>query len=174
MGLALQGIAELVTDGMAAATIEESIDRLDGVVERLRAYIFELRSQSEKRQLDERLQELVARLGSAYPATVSLDMGVELIDGGHLEDEVVMFVAETLSNALRHANATEVEVGVDAIDGWCRIITRDNGAGFDTSSATTGMGLANLRGRAAALAGHVSVTSAPNVGTLVEIAFPIS
>jgi signal transduction histidine kinase len=173
VGLALQGISERVSDPTAASTIEDSIDSLDRVVETLRAYIFELRAREERRQLDERLQELVARLGSAYPSSVTLEIGVDRIDAGPLEDEVVKFVTETLSNALRHAMATEVEVTVDVADGWCRLTTRDNGIGFDASLPTTGMGLANLRARASRLGGQVDVSSARDVGTLVEISFPV-
>jgi signal transduction histidine kinase len=174
VGLALQGISELVHDNTAATTIEESIDRLDRVVETLRSYIFELRSSVGQRQLDERLQELVARLGSAYPATVILEIGVARLDSGQLEDEVVKFVTEALSNALRHSGATEVDVIVDADDEWCRVTVRDNGAGFEVGAPTSGMGLANLTARAARLGGHVDLTSAADVGTMVAISIPIS
>jgi signal transduction histidine kinase len=174
VGLALQGISELVHDNTAATTIEESIDRLDRVVETLRSYIFELRSSVGQRQLDERLQELVARLGSAYPATVILEIGVARLDGGQLEDEVVKFVTEALSNALRHSGATEVDVIVDADDEWCRVTVRDNGAGFEVGAPTSGMGLANMTARAARLGGHIDLTSAAGVGTMVAISIPIS
>jgi signal transduction histidine kinase len=173
VGLALQGISESVTDATAAATIEESIDRLDRVVETLRSYIFELRSRLERRQLDERIQELVARLGSAYPATVILAMGVDRLENPQVEEEVVKVVTEALSNALRHSMATEVDVGVDSDDGWCRVTVRDNGTGFDAEASSSGMGLANMRARAAGLGGHVDVNSAAGVGTLIEVSIPV-
>jgi signal transduction histidine kinase len=174
VGLALQGVSQLVSDTTAAATIEDSIDRLDRVVETLRAYIFELRSRSERRQLDERLQELIARLGSAYPAAVVLEIGIHRLDSYQLEDEVVKFVTEALSNALRHSRATEVDVIVDSDDGWCRVTIRDNGVGFDVGSATPGMGLANMTARATALGGHLELNTGPGVGTLVEISLPMT
>lgn len=173
VGLALQGISDVVSDGTAATTIEDSIDRLDLVVETLRSYIFELRSRGERRQLDERLQELVARLGSAYPANVVLEIGVDQLESTQLEDEVVKVVTEALSNALRHSGATEVDILVDSDGEWCRVSVRDNGAGFDTSLSTSGMGLANMTARAAGLGGHVDLSSAPGVGTLIEISFPV-
>jgi signal transduction histidine kinase len=174
VGLALQGISERVGDVTAAGTIEESIDRLDRVVETLRSYIFELRSRGESRQLDERLQEMVARLGSAYPATVVLEIGVDQLDGASLDDEVVKFVTEALSNALRHSGATEVDVVVDAGDEMCRVAVRDNGTGFEVESPTAGMGLANMSARAARLGGQLDLTSTPDQGTVIEISFPIS
>ena len=173
VGLALQGIAERVTDPTAASTIEESVDRLDVVVESLRAYIFQLRATGDRGQLDDRLQELVSRMGSAYPASVTLEIAVARLPTGQLEDEVVKCVSEALSNALRHSGGADVEVVVDADPDWCRIWVRDNGAGFDPASSTTGMGLANLAARAASVGGRIDVTSRPGEGTTVDVRLPI-
>ena len=159
VGLALQGIAERVTDSAAAATIDASVDRLDGVVEALRAYIFQLRTSGDRRQLDDRLQELVSRMGSAYPASVTLEIAIARLPTGQLEDEVVKFVTEALSNALRHSRGTRVEVVVDADDDSAQVVVSDNGAGFDPSLTATGMGLANLSARAEGLGGEVQVKS---------------
>jgi signal transduction histidine kinase len=173
VGLALQGIADRVTDPTAASTVEESVDRLDRVVEALRAYIFQLRATEARRQLDDRLQELVSRMGSAYPASVSLEIGMTGLNNVELEDEVVKFVTEALSNALRHSGGADVEVVVDADPEWCRIRVDDDGAGFDPASSTTGMGLANLTARAASLGGGIEVTSRPGEGTTIEVRLPI-
>ncbi|MGH8950513.1 MAG: GAF domain-containing protein [Acidimicrobiia bacterium] len=174
VGLGLQGIVERVTDATAASTLDDAVDRLDRVVEALRAYIFELRTTRGKRQLDERLQELVSRMGSAYPATVSLEIGTADLASGRLEDEVVKFVTEALSNALRHSNGTRVEVVVDADDEWCRILVRDDGVGFDQEAPPSGMGLANLAARAAILGGVAEIVSTPGSGTTVEVRLPLN
>jgi signal transduction histidine kinase len=174
VGLALQGIAERVTDRTAASTIEESVDRLDVVVEALRAYIFQLRTTGSRRQLDDRLQELVSRLGSAYPAAVTLEIGVVGLPTGQLEDEVVKFVTEALSNALRHSRGGTVEVIVDADRDWCWITVSDDGIGFDPALTPTGMGLTNLTARASRLGGDSEVTSTKGAGTRVEVRLPIS
>jgi signal transduction histidine kinase len=173
VGLALQGIAERVTDRTAAATIEESVDRLDRVVEALRAYIFQLRATGTRRQLDDRLQELVSRMGSAYPAAVTLEMGATDLPNEQLEDEVVKFVTEALSNALRHSSGDEVAVVVDVDTDWCRISVNDNGVGFDPAQSSTGMGLANMTTRAASLGGHADVRSNTGRGSRVEVRLPI-
>jgi signal transduction histidine kinase len=173
VGLALQGISERVGDSDAALTIEESIDRLDRVVEALRAYIFQLRTTKGGRELDERLQELVSRMGSAYPATVTLEFAPGEVPNGQLDEEVVKFVTEALSNALRHSKGTEVEVIVDAKDDWCRVVVTDNGVGFDPSTANTGLGLANLSARATSLGGEADVRSQEGGGTTIEVRLPI-
>jgi signal transduction histidine kinase len=174
VGLGLQGIAERVTDSTAASKVEEAIDRLDRVVESLRAYIFQLRTTRGRRQLDERLQELVSRMGSAYPTTVTLEIGTTGLANGQLEDEVVKFVTEALSNALRHSKGTEIEVIVDSDEEWCRILVRDDGVGFDQDAPPSGMGLANLAARASNLGGSADLSSNPGAGTTVEVRLPLN
>ena len=174
VGLGLQGIAELLTDDNAASTLEEAVDRLDRVVESLRAYIFQLRSTGGRRQLDDRLQELVSRLGSAYPTAVTLEIGSLGLPDEQLEDEVIKFVTEALSNALRHSKGTKIEVVVDDDGDWCRIVVRDNGVGFDPGLAHAGLGLANLSARATSLGGIAEVTSVLGRGTTVEVRLPLS
>jgi len=174
VGLGLQGISERVADTAAAATLEDAVDRLDSAVETLRSYIFQLRSRHGRRQLDERLQELVSRLGSAYPTSVTLELGVSELDDEHLEDEVMAIVTEALSNALRHSGGTQIEVLVDAVRPWCRIVVRDDGHGFDPGAIADGMGLANLSTRAKSLGGSVDIATAPGSGTTLEMRLPLS
>jgi signal transduction histidine kinase len=174
VGLALQGIAERVTDPTAASTIEESVDRLDLVVESLRAYIFQLRATGDRGQLDDRLQELVSRMGSAYPASVTLEIAVARLPTEQLEDEVVKFVTEALSNALRHSRGTQVEVIVDVDSDSAQVVVSDNGVGFDPLLEATGMGLANLRARAERLGGQIQVKRAKGSGTIVEMRMPVT
>jgi signal transduction histidine kinase len=113
-------------------------------------------------------------MGSAYPASVTLEIAMAGLPNGQLEDEVLKCVSEALSNALRHSGGADVEVVVDADSDWCRMWVRDNGAGFDPASSTTGMGLANLAARASSLGGRIDVRSGPGEGTTVEMRLPIS
>jgi hypothetical protein len=49
---------------------------------------------------------------------------------------------------------------------------RDNGAGFDPFAVVRGMGLENMKARAADAGGTFTITSAPGRGTTVEVAVP--
>jgi signal transduction histidine kinase len=173
VGIGLQGIAERVQDTSAAATLEDAVDRLDRAVESLRAYIFELRSNRGRRQLDERLQELVSRMGSAYPAAVTLEIGFAGLEDQRLEEEVYKIVTEALSNAFRHSGASSIEVAVQSDDDFCSVIVRDDGEGFDPAEVSGGMGLTNLTTRAQGRGGTVGITSDSSTGTTVEVKLPI-
>lgn len=175
VGLGLQGLTGRVEDTEAIQLLGDAIDRLDGAVERLRGYIFELRKPATLEQrLDDQLQELVSRMGSAYPTKVTLDMSLPDRDSPPVVKEILMIVTETLSNALRHAAASQVEVSVsgDASRYVVRVV--DDGIGFDPETVERGMGLANMRRRSEELGGSVSITSGSNGGTDVEVILPRS
>jgi signal transduction histidine kinase len=174
VGLSLQGISERVADTTAAKTLDDAVDRLDNAVETLRSYIFQLRSRRGRRQLDDRLQELVSRLGSAYPTSVTLELGNLDLENEQLEDEVMSIVTEALSNALRHSAGSKIEVVVEAVRPWCRILVRDDGRGFDPGAVRDGMGLSNLSARASRLGGSAEISTAPGAGTTVEVQLPLS
>jgi signal transduction histidine kinase len=174
VGLGLQGISERIGDTAAARTLEDAVDRLDAAVETLRSYIFKLRATRVRRQLDDRLQEVVSRLGSAYPTAVTLELETVELGNERLEDEVVKIVTEALSNALRHSGGSHIEVVVDSDRTWCRIEIRDDGHGFDPDGPRPGMGLSNLSARASDLGGSVEIDSAPGSGTTVRVRLPLS
>ena len=79
---------------------------------------------------------------------------------------------ESLANVARHARAAKVHVTLDASAGQLALTIRDDGAGFDTNHPTAGMGLANLRTRAAELDGIFELLSTPGAGTTVRFVLP--
>jgi len=169
VGLGLQGVSGMVTDESAAATLESSVDRLDAAVETLRSYVFQLRSgPQDPLQLEDRLQELVSRMGSAYPSEVRLELAITETEKP-FDDEILKLVTEALSNALRHSEAAHVDVLVESDSSGWRLRVQDDGVGFDPNLVNQGMGLNNLRSRADLLGGTTTITSSPGIGTVVEI-----
>jgi signal transduction histidine kinase len=76
---------------------------------------------------------------------------------------------EALNNALRHARATEVTIHLQAEDDCLKLSIRDNGVGFDPAAPSMGLGLTTMQERAEAVEGKMSITAAPQQGTMVEI-----
>jgi signal transduction histidine kinase len=174
VGLGLQGVSQLVDSPQAEATLLDAVDRLDRAVETLRGYIFDLKSQPDSRaELDSRLQEVVSRMGSAYPAKVRLSIDINQFVDDRLEDEIVAIVTESLSNALRHSSAERVDVLVLLDRDECQIKVSDDGVGFDTTVPTDGMGLENLRGRVTRRSGELTIRSSEE-GTVLVVELPLS
>jgi signal transduction histidine kinase len=102
---------------------------------------------------------------------VALDLGVE----GRLSDsaEVAAYyvVAESLTNAAKHARASEVTVKVDTDGNDLRLSIRDDGAGGADSRG--GSGLIGLRDRVEALGGRLLVSSPVGSGTSLVATIPL-
>jgi signal transduction histidine kinase len=103
---------------------------------------------------------------------VALDLGVE----GRLPDsaEVAAYyvVAESLTNAAKHAQASEVTVKVDTDGTDLRLCIRDDGAGGADSRG--GSGLVGLRDRVEALGGRLLVSSPVGNGTSLVATIPLA
>ncbi|SDJ59681.1 Histidine kinase-, DNA gyrase B-, and HSP90-like ATPase [Nonomuraea maritima] len=88
-----------------------------------------------------------------------------------VEGAMYFTVSESVANALKHAEATEIEVRLTHDDGRLRATVTDDGKGFDTG-ATGRRGLATLADRLDALGGGLTVDSAPGEGTRVNAWVP--
>ena len=81
---------------------------------------------------------------------------------------------ETLTNIIRHAKATKVEVRFVELDAVLVLIVKDNGRGIseDEINNTTSIGLLGMRERAALLGGEVRLRGEPGRGTTVTVRIP--
>lgn len=82
-------------------------------------------------------------------------------------------VQESLTNIVKHARASRVEVAVDrGPDGW-RLNVADDGVGISNfRPESLSHGLANMKQRARALGGRFTLRTAPGHGTRIEAYYP--
>jgi signal transduction histidine kinase len=89
------------------------------------------------------------------------------------EETLLRIGQESLTNAARHASATEIRHQLRFGPGWVTLSVRDNGKGFDVSEKTgSGFGLTGMHERIAALGGSLSIDSSPGNGTEVSATLP--
>lgn len=97
------------------------------------------------------------------------------------EIETVCFrvVHEALTNVLRHAEATQIWVEVQARDGELRLSIRDDGVGFDVTAAReralagASLGLLGMQERVELVGGIWEIHSQPGGGTSIEVRLPV-
>jgi PAS domain S-box-containing protein len=103
---------------------------------------------------------------SAVP--VALDIAID----GRLPESVEVaayyVVSEALTNAAKHAQASEVQVSARAEEGSLQIVIRDDGVG----GARKGSGLTGLSDRVEAVGGRLEITSQVGSGTSVRVEIP--
>ena len=86
---------------------------------------------------------------------------------------VYRFVQEALTNIGKYAQASEVKVTLEVLQGHAAVSVQDNGIGFDPHTSRVGHhGLAGMQFRAESMGGAMSVQSASGAGTTVRIEFP--
>ncbi len=158
-GLSASNISELA--GRAAADLRHW---LDGADERAEA-------------------ELLPELEQVTDEARSFDARVELVSGPVSEptgasltseqvDALVGAVREAVTNARKHAQASNIVVRVQIDDGTTAVTVTDDGVGIDPElvEGSTGLGLkGSIVGRMKRVGGHASLTDAPGGGTLVTL-----
>jgi len=89
---------------------------------------------------------------------------------------VFRIVQESLTNIGKHARATRVDVTVAIDDEKVDVKISDDGVGFATDAPrkADSYGLLGVRERAFLLGGEAHVTSAPGLGTRVEVHLPVA
>lgn len=90
------------------------------------------------------------------------------------EDNLLRIGQELLTNALRHAHASEFDLQLAFDPHEIRLTARDNGRGFNPGTQHDGFGLQGMRQRVEAMGGTFSVKSAAGSGTKVAIVLPIA
>ncbi len=91
---------------------------------------------------------------------------------GNQRRHLSLIVKEALHNSLRHSLATDVTLHLSYKSSAIEITVEDNGCGFDLS-ASTGLGLRNIKERSKALEASFAIDSEPNVGSRIQITCPI-
>jgi two-component system sensor histidine kinase UhpB len=107
----------------------------------------------------------------------TLEIGGELGDlDEQLRIQVYRIVQEALTNAARHAGATQLRVSLTRDDSAARLRVQitDNGSGFDPQRLRPGLGLVGIRERASSLGGDLRIESAPGQGTTVHVSVPLA
>lgn len=174
--LQLEACAEDVTDSVAQDRLFAIADQLTRVIVDIRTYIQGLRARElAGRLLDEGIAALVEDFDGrgGMRATFALEgQPYRLPDAP--ANTLLLIARETLSNVTRHAEATELEVGLCYDKAGVTLTVSDNGRGFDVEGAhgDEHRGLINMRGRAQDAGGTFSLRSVAGAGTTVRVWLP--
>jgi NarL family two-component system sensor histidine kinase LiaS len=141
----------------------------------MRALLLHLRPvHLEGKQLSEGLLELLQELQAKVPIDISWEMDANIQLPKGIEDHLFRIVQEALSNTLRHSKATTMEIKLQHPPDAIRLTVRDNGIGFDMDNQKhASYGLVSMRERVNEVGGSISIVTAPDKGTRIEIRVPL-
>jgi two-component system, NarL family, sensor histidine kinase LiaS len=140
----------------------------------MRALLLHLRPIALKgKSLKEGIQELLMELKQKVPLHIEWKVEDIPLDKG-VEDHLFRILQESISNTLRHAKATKLEVLLVKRDQLVILRVSDDGVGFDVDQVKAGSyGLQNMHERALEIGGTLQIVSVPNQGTRLEVKVPI-
>lgn len=167
-GMTLQSAARLVEHKGAAERVERAVGDLDETIKIIRSTIFGLRTRDEEGagpSLRARVARAVGEAASAlgYPPRLSMEGLLDTDVPAQLADHIMAALTEALSNAARHADATRVEVSVQATTEEVVLTVADDGRGLPEGGRRSGLG--NLAERARAVGGTFEAAGSAGNGT---------
>jgi signal transduction histidine kinase len=170
VGLALQGAIPRASPVEVQQRLTDSVDDLQSVIQKIRTSIFDLHGATETTRLRRRLDEAVAQFAAADVRVTVQFIGPLSVVDATLADHAEAVVREAVSNAVRHAEATTLNVRVKVED-ELTIEVSDNGRGM--ISPANESGLRNLRQRAEDVGGEFTVGTDPGGGTALRWSAPL-
>ena len=143
----------------------------------MRALIFQLRPMTlQEEGLISALKKHLRALHSRYGPVIELEVtGDQRRLAAPVEDAAFGIVQESLNNVVKHANAGRTNVQLHFGSDALRVVTIDNGVGFDPAAprATPTLGMSSMHERAEGIGGRLTVDSAPGQGTRITADLPI-
>ena len=89
----------------------------------------------------------------------------------NMETNLYRIVQETLTNVVRHAHATQVDVVLTVREGKLIVLIEDDGIGFNPEEVPTDshLGLLGIRERVDMIDGNLMIESVPEEGTTIMV-----
>ncbi|MFF5858212.1 CHASE3 domain-containing protein [Streptomyces sp. NPDC012751] len=114
----------------------------------------------------------VEDLASRCPIPTDLDNGCDRRFDSAVESNAYFIVAEAVTNAVKHAQASQIDISLRLGDGALWIRVADDGVG-GVPGPKAGSGLTGLADRVAAFDGTLTIASPLGEGTAIEVRIPV-
>jgi PAS domain S-box-containing protein len=151
--------------------VTEMESSLNGVIENLHRIAMALRPASlDHVGLVAALRQHTEAVAEKHGLNISFtSSGIVERLPANVETVLYRMVQESLTNIVRHAHATRVDVVLTVRDGKLIVIIEDDGIGFDPEAAPAGshLGLFGMRERAEMIDAKLMIESSPGIGTTI-------
>lgn len=102
----------------------------------------------------------------AYPRTE-----IDVLDET-LQIEIFKIIQELITNTIKHAKATSIELQLNLVENIINVLFEDNGIGFNAKNKATGLGFENIKNRLKKVSGTFHIDSRISRGTIIDIEVP--
>jgi PAS domain S-box-containing protein len=175
--LSLSWLGNRIKEGRetAAQNVDDMRHQLDAAIASVRRIAAELRP----RVLDDLdFSEALTWQTREFTRHSGLEVNLNLVDGALVKNNEVAtalfrILQEALTNVVRHAQASELCIGLVVKDDKLVLSVRDNGMGFESAARKSGVGLVGMRERCRAIDGEFAIHSSPGGGTTLSVSVPL-
>ncbi len=171
-GLTIQSVAARSEPGLAQQ-LGRSVADINGTIRQIRTSIFQL-TRTDTTDIGLRaavlavIQQLTPLLG--FEPTIRFSGPVDTVVPGTIHHEIEAVVRESVTNAAKHAHATQLVVQLTADHTTMSVAISDNGIGVGQPQRLSG--LRNLNRRATQLGGTLSIAQREPTGTQILWTIP--
>ena len=159
------------------AHMTQAIDQLNHLMLDVRQFITLLTQQTPaKLDFGQALRQLVASLSPPGRAVVDLEIKDPVLSliTPRQGEQLLNITRESLSNTMRHGQATHRSVRLSHTGNKIRLVICDDGIGFPARRRRhRGHGLANMAARAKKIRARFTLDSAPGKGTCITVEVPV-
>ena len=158
----------------ASENLDYAVQLADGAASEMKALLFALRPDAlEEGGLTAALARLSEMLTLRYHLKSTLDAPLEPALVAEQKGALYRIAQEAVHNAVKHAQATAVNLSLLQEERGWRLQVQDDGKGFDPGSVRGGtLGLKSMHERAAGMGAQLDLHSAPQGGTTVSVCLP--
>ncbi|MBI5109481.1 MAG: sensor histidine kinase [Rhodocyclales bacterium] len=163
------------SDEKNAARIHDGLEIVDATIAQIRDRALDLRpALLDDLGLASALDWLCRQQAKRSGITISFTASPLPTLPPDLATAIYRIVQEGITNTLKHADASRMEIAVLTTDGNVAVSIIDDGRGFDSDVVAPGVGLPGMRERVDTLGGHLGLASAQNAGTRIDATFELT
>ncbi len=176
----LPGLCQAAQSPPCAAALRTTVDRLNQQIGATIDFVRHISAELRPGVLDKLgLTAALQWLARDVEARTNLAVQVEVDDPGGAPADIVAvtlfrITQEALTNVVRHAHASVVEISLGGTADELVLTIHDNGAGIVASAVESGasLGIIGMRERATLIHGRVAIYGVPGQGTTVRVTAP--
>jgi signal transduction histidine kinase len=175
--LGLKPLEDALAEHPARAALAELREHVVNALQDVRRLAVELRpAVLDDYGLVPALERLIDAFGEQSDVRVDFHSALgETRLPSDVETALYRVVQESLTNIVKHANATQISVSLARRESGVAAVIEDDGAGFDQRTVREGgVGLLGMRERLALIDGRLEIESRPGAGTTIVAEVPVS
>jgi signal transduction histidine kinase len=153
-------------------TFNSALEMLDNSIKELRSVAHNLMPESLMKY---GLKSAIADFCNSIETVSFYFYGNDRRLDDRMEVAIYRIVYELVNNALKHANAQQINVQLIIEENRINILVQDNGKGFDTKliENNNNGGIKNIQNRVASFNGILNLSSTPGSGTEISVEFNV-